>query len=60
VTILMQYALAPLLDTSSARVARLLAEPPPPAPLREIRADVEAEQGRPVVRLWTGEVRGAR
>jgi len=59
VTILMQYALAPLLDTSSARVARLLAEPPPPAPLREIRADVEVQQGRPR-RLWTGEVRGAR
>jgi len=57
VTILMEWARAPQLDTSSERLARLIATPPPalPRPLRVVRAEVAQETGRPVVRLWTGE-----
>lgn len=43
-------------DTSSERVARLLATPPPPAPLRTLRAEVAEALGLAVVvRSWTGE-----
>jgi len=56
VTILADWLhMAPQIDTSSARLARLLDTPPPPAPLRRLRAREAAATGRPVVRLWTGE-----
>jgi len=57
-TILMEWARADQLDTTSERVARLLVEPPPPLPqpLRCIRHAVVVETGVPVARLWTGEV----
>jgi hypothetical protein len=57
-TILMEWARAAQLDVSSERLARLIATPPPalPRPLRVVRAEVAQETGRPVVRLWTGEV----
>lgn len=44
------------LDLGSDRVARLIAQPPPPVPLRAIRAEVAAEHGLDCIgRAWTGE-----
>ena len=49
------------LDLGSDRVARLIAQPPPPVPLRAIRADVAAAHGLDYVgRAWTQEPPAAR